>query len=106
VAKQQRTDLFGETVAPPESNTGARTVRVKPWMEEKGRSRNLVIPDSLYDAMSILAIKTKITLEKGGRSYIRSLSVSEIACEAFSAYLVKATAEERKRSNGDLTPAD
>jgi hypothetical protein len=79
----------------------ARKVRGKSWMAEKGRSRNLVIPDSLYDAMCILAIKTKITVGEGRNAHQRSLSVSEVACEAIAAYLVKAASEEKRRGNGD-----
>jgi hypothetical protein len=85
--------------------TRARKVRGKSWMGEKGRSRNLVIPDSLYDALSILSIKTKITVGEGRRAYSRSLTVSEVACEAIAAYLVKAASEEKRRGSGDVGPA-
>lgn len=79
----------------------ARRVRDKPWMGEKGRSRNLVIPDSLYDSLSHLAIKTKITVGEGRNAHPRSLTVSEAACEAIAAYLVKAASEEKRRASGD-----
>jgi hypothetical protein len=82
-----------------------RRVRGKSWMGEKGRSRNLVIPDSLYDSLCMLAIKTKITVGEGRRAYARSLTVSEVACEAIAAYLVKAASEEKRRGSGDVGQA-
>jgi hypothetical protein len=82
--------------------TRARKVRGKSWMAEKGRSRNLVIPDSLYDELSVLAIKTKITVGEGRRAYSRSLTVSEVTCEAIAAYLVKAASEEKRRGSADV----
>lgn len=63
---------------------------------EKGRSRNLVIPDRLYDAAFILARRTKTKTESvrrvwgkvvGTREGTRSLTVSELVCDALESYL-------------------
>jgi hypothetical protein len=63
---------------------------------EKGRSRNLVIPDSLYDPAFIFARRTKVKIiltrrvngvVVGKKDGTRSLTVSEVVCDAIAAYL-------------------
>jgi hypothetical protein len=64
---------------------------------EKGRSRNLVIPDSLYDSLCLYARKTKIKVRDERRingrvvekALTRSLTVSEAACKAIANFLPK-----------------
>ena len=57
---------------------------------EKGRSRNLVIPDELYDEMHIYALRFKVTEKtKKGATYKRSLTVSEAWCKAARSLLAK-----------------
>jgi hypothetical protein len=76
---------------------GRRRVR-RQRTAEKGRSRNLVIPDSLYDMLFIYARRTKIkTTSKrrvngivvGTKEGTRSLTVSEATCDAIADYLKK-----------------
>ena len=62
--------------------------------DEKGRPRNLVIPDSLYDTLVLYATKTKVkvvdTTRTGQRrEHARSLTVSEAACKALASFLPK-----------------
>ena len=65
-----------------------RTQRLR--TDEKGRSRNLVIPDSLYDRLCLYARKTKVKVVKpNGREHSRSMSVSEAACKALTSFLPK-----------------
>jgi hypothetical protein len=63
---------------------------------EKGRSRNLVIPDSLHDAAFIFARRTKVktTWKRTVNGHVvstkegaRSLTISEVVCDALTAYL-------------------
>jgi hypothetical protein len=63
---------------------------------EKGRSRNLVIPDSLHDAAFIFARRTKVktTWRRTVNGHVvsskegtRSLTISEVVCDALTAYL-------------------
>jgi hypothetical protein len=70
-----------------------RTRRLKSDAE-KGRSRNLVIPDSLYDQLYLYARKTKVKIRDERRvngriepAIFRSLTVSEAACEALAKFL-------------------
>ena len=74
---------------------GRRRIR-RQRTAEKGRSRNLVIPDSLYDPAFIFARRSKIkTTSKrrvngivvGTKENTRSLTVSEVVCDALAAYL-------------------
>lgn len=55
--------------------------------DEKGRSRNLVMPDSLYDLLCLYARKTKVKVREKGREYVRSLTVSEAACKLLASSL-------------------
>jgi hypothetical protein len=65
--------------------------------DEKGRSRNLVIPDSLYDSLYLYARKTKVKVRDERRingrvvekALVRSLTVSEAACRALASFLPK-----------------
>jgi hypothetical protein len=65
---------------------------------EKGRSRNLVIPDSLYDVVFIHARRTKVKTASKRRvngivvatkEGTRSLTASEVVCDAIAEYLRK-----------------
>ena len=73
---------------------------------EKGRSRNLVIPDSLHDAAAIYAKKNKVRttwkrtvngISVGEKEGTRSLTISEVVCDALTTFL---------RSKGALEGAD
>jgi hypothetical protein len=63
--------------------------------DEKGRSRNLVIPDSLYDSLYLYARKTKVKIRDERRingrivekALVRSMTVSEAACKAIASFL-------------------
>jgi len=72
---------------------------------EKGRSRNLVIPDSLYDVLCLYARRTKIKVREERRvngrvekALYRSLTVSEAACRALASFLPKLRIEEYKKT--------
>jgi hypothetical protein len=77
------------------SGRRARTQRIR--TDEKGRSRNLVIPDSLYDSLYLYARKTKVKVRPEKRingrvvekELVRSMTVSEAACKAIAAFLPK-----------------
>ena len=82
----------GGTGKPP------RKPRVRRPVIEKGRGRNLKIPDGLYDPLSQLARRTKVkttwerrvngikvSVEQGTRSQ----TISEAVCEAIIDYLAK-----------------
>src|SRR5271156_6740469 len=64
---------------------------------DKGRSRNLVIPDSLYDNLCIYAkhkkVRVKDEVRENGRvitpALIRSMTVSEAVCEALESSIPK-----------------
>jgi hypothetical protein len=64
---------------------------------EKGRSRNLVIPDSLYDSLYLYARKNKVKVRDERRingrivekALVRSMTVSEAACKAIASFLPK-----------------
>lgn len=81
----------------------ARTSRHR--TDEKGRSRNLVIPDSLYDALYLYARRTKIKVRDEKRingrvvekALVRSLTVSEAACKALASFLPKLSIVEDER---------
>jgi SAM-dependent MidA family methyltransferase len=63
----------------------------------KGRSRNLVIPDELFDAIAVHAVVTKTTdKDKRGRPYTRSLNVSEAVCLAIKSYLARVAADDSR----------
>ncbi len=64
--------------------------------EEKSRSRNLMIPDSLYDKLYLYARRTKVKAREerivAGRrqeAVYRSMTVSEAACKALASFLPK-----------------
>jgi hypothetical protein len=77
------------------SGRRSRTQRYR--ADEKGRSRNLVIPDSLYDSLYLYARKTKVKVRDERRingrvvekELIRSMTVSEAACKAIASFLPK-----------------
>ena len=56
-------DQAGEGRAEQPGRTRSRRHRT----DEKGRSRNLVIPDSLYDALYLYARKTKVKVRDENR---------------------------------------
>jgi hypothetical protein len=75
--------------------SGRRRVRRK-QTAEKGRSRNLVIPDSLHDAAAIYAKKNKVKttwkrtvngISVGEKEGSRCLTISEVVCEALTTFL-------------------
>jgi hypothetical protein len=64
--------------------------------DEPGRSRNLVIPDSLYDSLCLYARKTKVKVRDERRvngrlqpAHFRSMTVSEAVCKAIANLLPK-----------------
>jgi hypothetical protein len=69
---------------------------------EKPRSRNLVMPDSIYDALALYALQTKVRVKKGRYEYKRSLTVSEAACKAIASFL---RGVNRRTSSAELEPA-
>jgi hypothetical protein len=67
-------------------------------VKEKGRSRNLVIPDELYDEMQLYALKMKVPeVTKKGDPYKRSLTVSEAWCKAARSFLARNTGPQADR---------
>jgi hypothetical protein len=77
---------------------GGRRSRTQRYQAgEKGRSRNLVIPDGLYDSLFLYARKTKIKVRDERRingrvvekALVRSMTVSEAACKAIASFLPK-----------------
>ena len=77
-------------------SSGRKGPRRRNWTN--GRSRNLVIPDSLYDALFIYARKTKVKTTSrrkvngvvvGTKEGSRSLTASEAACHAIADFLKK-----------------
>jgi hypothetical protein len=72
---------------------GKRRVRSKVSME-KGRGRNIKIPDGLYDQLCLYARRTKVRVvakDKPGkeREWSRSMTVSEAVCKFIAAGLPK-----------------
>jgi hypothetical protein len=75
--------------------------------DEKGRSRNLVIPDSLYDTLCLYARRTKVKVREERRvngiivqkALVRSMTVSEAACKALASYLPKLSIVEVERTS-------
>jgi hypothetical protein len=64
--------------------------------EEKSRSRNLMIPDSLYDQLYLYARRTKVKAKeerivnnRKQEAVYRSMTVSEAACKALASFLPK-----------------
>jgi hypothetical protein len=77
-----------------------KALRIVKFTPEKGRARNLVIPDELYDRLCIYALKTKIKVQEGKKDYVRSLTVSEAACKALASFLPKLSiTEEQPNAN-------
>jgi hypothetical protein len=87
----------GET---PARNRRRRATAVS---DEKGRGRNLKIPDSLYDQLVIHARRTKVKEKRKrqvdgvnlpDKEYFRSLTTSEACCRAIRQYLAKTSAAD------------
>jgi hypothetical protein len=80
-----------------------RVMRLRTY-PDKGRSRNLVIPDSLYDNLCIYAKQKKVRVREAVREngrvitpeLIRSMTVSEAACEALETAIPKLTVSPAK----------
>jgi hypothetical protein len=96
-----RADLVESTL--PEQNGEAESNGAERSRGEKPRSRNLVMPDSLYDALALYALQTKVKVKKGRDEYRRSLTVSEAACKAIDSYL-RGIARSRTRGAADAEP--
>jgi hypothetical protein len=57
---------------------------------EKGKGRNIKIPDSLFDQLCLYARRTKVkAVNKAEKEYTRSLTVSEATCKALISFLPK-----------------
>ena len=72
---------------------GKRRPRAK-LPTEKGKGRNIKIPDALFDQLCLYARRTKVRLvgvDKAGREkeWVRSLTVSEAVCKFLTAGLPK-----------------
>ncbi len=66
---------------------------------EPGRGRNLKVPDRLYDQMCLYARKTKIkVLDKKGKEYTRSLTISEAFCKGAQSLLARSSGTEAERA--------
>lgn len=107
-ARSEPDDQAGEGRGDQPGRRRARRQRTA----EKGRSRNLVIPDSLHDAAFIFARKTKVktTWRRTVNGHVvsakegtRSLTISEVVCDALAAYLKSKGAldEDGKASPGE-----
>jgi hypothetical protein len=90
----------------------SRVLRLRTY-PDKGRSRNLVIPDSLYDNLCIYAknkkVRVKDEIRENGRvirpALIRSMTVSEAACEALES-IPKLTVSKARPAADKPTTAD
>jgi hypothetical protein len=77
--------------------------------DEKGRSRNLVIPDSLYDTLCLYARRTKVKVREERRhngvvvqkALVRSMTVSEAACKALASFLPKLSIVEGEGASAE-----
>jgi hypothetical protein len=49
---------------------------------EKGRGRNIKMPDGLYDDLCLYALKKKVPCVVGGKPNKRSMTISEAVCLA------------------------
>ena len=90
-------------------NPDGRAARRRHLTDEKGRSRNLVIPDSLYDVLYLYARKTKVKIRDERRlngrivqkALVRSMTVSEAACKALASFLPKLSIVEHDRPTAE-----
>jgi hypothetical protein len=88
---------------------GGRTLKAQGIIFSKGPGRNIKIPDGLYDALCVYAIRTKVwdtAKPKGneakGKPYRRALTVSEANCLAIARLLgIDPTAAEETGQGTD-----
>ncbi len=79
----------GQSRGDESPKTGKRWSRSK-LPVEKGKGRNLKIPDTLFDQLCLYARTTKVkATDKKGKEYTRSLTVSEATCKALISFLPK-----------------
>jgi hypothetical protein len=99
VVQSRRASANGEQAETEGGGLTSSRKRARSLNLAKGRSRNLVIPDDLFEQISVYAIKAKVKVrDKRGNEYQRSPNVSEAVCMAIESYLAKIAADEKPRS--------